>query len=64
MKTVRELTEDEMLELKTNYLFDRATFGTVSYGELADSENIPNQEIYDFYGSVSFTEDDFFCNQE
>lgn len=66
--TVRELTRDQLNQLKQNCLVDRmdaADGNSPSYGELADaSETISDEEIYSAYDGVDFTEDDFFGSRE
>lgn len=66
--TVRELTRDQLNNLKQSYLvdaMDAADGRSPSYGELADaSETISDEEIYSAYDGVEFTEDDFFSNTE
>jgi hypothetical protein len=65
MKTVRELNQDELNELKQNYATARAEEAgeQLSYGELADSVNIISNEImFVHHEGMSFVKDDFFCN--
>ena len=64
MKTVYDLNRDQLDELKQTYACQLAeTDGDVlSYGELADASNIPDDVIFEHYNGVSFTDDDFFCS--
>jgi hypothetical protein len=64
MKTVYELKHDELNELKQSYVTEQADKRGegISYGELADSENIPNDVIFNHYNGIVFSNDDFFCN--
>ena len=64
MKTVYDLNRDQLDELKQTYAFQLAeTDGdALSYGELADASNIPDDIIFEHYDGVSFTDDDFFCS--
>lgn len=60
--TLEQLTPEEKLELKQNYL---TRDHDVSYGELADADElVTDQELEAEYGSTEFTKDDFFCNQK
>jgi hypothetical protein len=70
---VRELSKDQMLELKQNYLTklaDEGTFAEVmdvdynepSYWDLANADDIvPDDVIFREYDGVCFVTDDFFC---
>lgn len=59
---LKDLTDEERLELKQNYL---TRDKDVSYGELADADQlVTDEELEDEYGSTEFTKDDFFCNQK
>lgn len=58
---LKDLTDEERLELKQNYL---TRDNDVSYGELADADQlVTDEELEAEYGSIEFTTDDFFCNQ-
>lgn len=60
-KTVYDLTEEEMLELKYAY------FDQLQYTDDADyfrmPEEIPDEIILNHYEGVVFSDDDFFCNE-
>lgn len=57
--TVHELTEDQLYELKQSHLFKRDE--NISYGKLLDADIIvSDEEIFNEYGNVEFSEDDFF----
>jgi hypothetical protein len=59
---LKDLTAEERLELKQNYL---TRDKDVSYGELADADQlVTDAELEAEYGSTEFTKDDFFCNQK
>lgn len=64
MKTVRELNENELCELKQSYATQKADEegNGISYGELADSVDITNEVIFNHYDGIDFVEEDFFCN--
>lgn len=60
--TVKELSKDELSELKQNYLIENGQ--QVSYGMLADVNSLVTDErMYEEYEGVDFVPDDFFCNQ-
>lgn len=69
---VKDLTRDEISELKMNYLIELDGEGQleevsgiecVSYGELANIDDIvPDSVIFNHYEGVTFGKDDFFCN--
>lgn len=56
---VKELTRSQLVELKQRYYTEKN--GDVSYGELADINNIvTDNEIFEEYQNVDFVEEDFF----
>ena len=59
-RTVHELNEDELNELKDAY------FDQLQYTEDADTfesaDDIPNEIIFDHYEDIGFVKEDFFCN--
>ena len=57
--SVYELSKNQLIELKQNYLCEVQK--NVQYGELCDADNIiSDEEIFNEYGNVEFSEDDFF----
>ena len=62
---VRELTRDELLELKSRYyteLLDQKG-ESPSYGELANVDTlVTDEEVYEAYDGIDFVKDDFFSN--
>lgn len=56
---VRELNREQLNELKQAYVADMVE--NPSWGELADSENIPDEIIYTYYEGVHFVPEDFSC---
>lgn len=57
--TVKELNRAQLLQLKANYYEEHHPEG-VSYGELADIDNlVGDEEIVGAYDGVDFVEDDF-----
>lgn len=63
-RTVKELTNDELNELKEGYacLMNEEDEEGTSYGELIESHNISNEIIFEYYEGMTFVEEDFFCN--
>ncbi len=58
---VQELNRVQLEELKQRYYTEKNE--NVSYGELADIDNIvSDKEIFEEYEGVEFTEDDFFSS--
>lgn len=64
---VEDLNRKQLNELKQTYVIQLADCGEdeevlgISYEELADSTEIPDEVIFNHYDGVIFTEDDFFC---
>ena len=64
--TVKELTREELQELKINmldeFLQDEEN-RNISYGEIADiDELVTDESVFKEYENTSFVKDDFFCN--
>lgn len=67
MKTVKELTREQLIELKQNYLTQKMDEKgeSPSYGELAEvNQTITDDEIYAEYDGTMFSDDDFSCSCE
>lgn len=60
MRTVLELSRNELDELKQSYITEK--LGSPSYKELSDSQEIPDEVIFKHYADIQFGTDDFFCN--
>ena len=59
--SVKELTREQLIELKQKYYTERNE--NVSYGELADIDNlVSDNEIFEEYGDITFVAEDFLCN--
>lgn len=70
--TVTELTRDQLIQLKQNYMIELADSGEFSevmgvdydapsWGELAWADDIiPDHVIFEHYAGTDFVEDDFF----
>ncbi|MCQ2211378.1 MAG: hypothetical protein MJZ34_13920 [Paludibacteraceae bacterium] len=65
---VRELTRNQLVELKQNYLTEKLDQDgqSPSYGELATAdETISDEEVFSYYAGTEFSEDDFStCDNE
>lgn len=65
MKSVRELSREQMEELKQNYLSKKMDEKgeSPSYGELAEASTIiTDEEMWEVYGDTEFSDDDFTCS--
>ena len=61
MKTVKELTREQLIELKQNYLTQMIEFP--SWGALEDVDQIISDgEIFNEYEGTVFFDDDFSCS--
>ena len=70
--TFSELTRDQLIQLKNHYMMDLVNAGEFaevmgrdydcpSYGDLADADElIPDDVIFEHYGDIEFSEDDFW----
>lgn len=54
---VQELNQNELEELRSNYFYDENI--NHFYRNVQD---VPNEVLFEYYGSISFVEEDFFCN--
>ncbi len=66
--SVYELNKEQMTELKsrcfTDYIYETEN-RDVFLSELANTDNIiSDDDIYENYGDIDFSEDDFFCSME
>lgn len=59
MKTVHELNENELDELKWNYFYDEDIDHHFAYDY---PHEIPNEVIFEHFGHISFVEEDFSSN--
>lgn len=58
--SVYELSKNQLIELKQNYLCEVQK--NVSYGELCDADNIiSDEEIFQVYSCMDFSSEDFMC---
>jgi hypothetical protein len=64
--SVEELNKEQLTELKQNYYCNVVKENEgVSYGELADVDNlVSDKEIKEYYSDTYFVNDDFACSME
>lgn len=65
MFRVRDLSRDQLYELKQSFLFDRMVEhgDWPSYGELANAdETISDEAVFAAYEGTVFSPDDFCCS--
>lgn len=64
-RTVYELTDEEMSELKEAYYWQLVETGE---GDILDdgiiADDIPDEMILEHYDDILFVEEDFYCNIE
>lgn len=58
--TVRELSKEQLSELKTKHVFD--TYESPSMEQIAAAEGIPDEVISQEYEGYDFVDDDFWCS--
>ena len=62
--TVKELNREQLNELKQAYAYQLKEDCDMSYEDLVNTTNIPDDVIFEHYDEINFTEDDFFCGKE
>ena len=66
--TVRELSREQMLQLKQEMIDDELYESEgrgASYGELADADGLVSDDaVYGRYAGTEFSDDDFWCSVE
>ena len=61
--TVRDLSRDQLTELKERWYTD--VNSDVSLDEIVRiNELVSDEEIFEVYEHITFTNDDFFCSME
>lgn len=64
-KSVYELSRDQLEELKSAYFWSEDTADIPKFNNLGLPAlfpgDIPDSVIYDYYGGISFVDDDFSC---
>lgn len=65
MKSVHELTQDELEELRSRWYSQHEDDGSLEEimgREVEDEEDIPMDIVVAYYEDTYFVEEDFFCN--
>ena len=65
MKSVHELTQDELEELRSRWYSQHEDDGSLEEimgREVEDEEDIPIDIVVAYYEGTYFVEEDFFCN--
>lgn len=64
MKSVHELSAEELQELRSNYFHRHLTDDEIEENDWSyeSEEEIPMEEVINFYEGTYFVEEDFFCN--
>ena len=57
---VQDLNRQQIDELKESYVVQLKQNG-ISWGELSEAYEIPDEIIFEHYDGIVFTPDDFFC---
>lgn len=63
-RTVHELSRDEFLELKEALYYAFIETEDDILEEISCWEDIPDSIVINHYDSISFVDDDFWCNQK
>lgn len=61
MRTVYDLTPEELNELKESFFWQDETQDILE-GAYTSPEEIPDEIIFEHYSGLCFVDDDFFCN--
>lgn len=65
MKNVKELTREELNELKSNYFYSHLDNDNSNQCDGYDAPwDIPDEIIFEHYEGITFVKEDFFCNLE
>ena len=62
MRSVYDLTENELEELREYYFQQLLDTDPEVLGEITEAEEIAFEDIENHYSGVSFVDEDFFCN--
>lgn len=62
MKSVHELSQDELEELRESYFYQLLETDEEILGDIEYPHEIPMANIIAHYEHISFVEEDFFCN--
>jgi hypothetical protein len=61
-KSVHELNQDELEELRGNYFVQLQNTDSDVLDDITSSDDIPMGDVILHYEGTSFYNDDFFCN--
>lgn len=64
MRTVHELTPDELEELRESYFQQLLEMDEEVLGDYTMASEIPMSNVKAHYEGISFVDEDFFCNLE
>ena len=58
---VYELSQHQLNQLKQMYVFEKASVNndSLSWGEIIDAIDIPNEVIFNHFKGINFSKDDF-----
>ena len=65
MKSVHDLTQNELNELRSQWYFQHLDDGSlfeVLGKEISSEHEVPIGVVKEYYSDTSFVDDDFFCN--
>lgn len=60
---VQDLSRPQLNELKESYA-QQLKQDDISWGELSEAHEIPDEIIFEHYDGVTFTHDDFFWRED
>ena len=65
MRSINELTQNELEELRENYFYQLLDTGDYDVlGGIEYASDLPMNQVIEHYEHVSFVDEDFFCNIE
>lgn len=63
MRSINELTHDELEELRENYFYQLLDAGDYdNLGSVEYASDIPMEKVIKHYKDTFFVDEDFFCN--
>lgn len=62
MKSVHDLTTDELEELRDSYYYQLLETDKEVLGDIVSPDEIPMENVISHYEGTYFVEEDFFCN--
>ena len=63
MYNVRDLTKEQLQELKEAYFWQEETQEILG-GDITSPDEIPDDVIFQYYEGISFVDDDFLCTAQ